>query len=241
MPRTIRYGSRGYDVQVAQGILDIFADGIFGPITHKAVRKFQKSKTLKPDGVVGTKTWPELFAHADATRKRFAADRQRGRIHYNVWLIPQMKNRACWYACGLMVRFWKRELQQMCREGEPDPTEIPAAVRLYKANNVLPWTRIIAFARLMGLKNTPRGPMTMGPGFIHDLLQRHGPLWVPVEWAEGGGHVIVITGIADDGSYVEINDPWPVGRGKRDRKDLLWLNRHVSTATDRPILWSHGK
>ena len=77
----------------------------------------------------------------------------------------------------------------------------------------------------------------MSPMFIHDLLKDHGPLWVPLEWADGGGHIVVITGISTDGSEVEINDPWPVGRGKRDKKDMLWLNNHVSTAADRPILY----
>ena len=223
---------------MAQGILDIYADGIFGSITDKAVRKFQKSKFLKVDGIVGKKTWPVLFSHAHAVRRRFAEDRTRGRIHYNVWLIPQMKDKACWYASALMVRYWKRELQQMCREGEPAPNEIPAAVLLHKHNNVLPWVKIVTFAKLMGLRTIPRGQMTMAPTFIHDLLKNHGPLWVPLEWSGGGGHIVVITGITTDGSVVEINDPWPPKRGKKDKKDMLWLNKHVSTAASRPILWS---
>jgi len=237
MPATIARGSKGYDVQVAQGILSIYADGIFGPKTDKAVRDFQKTrKKLKVDGIVGPKTWPELFAHAAATRRRFAEDRRRGSIHYNVWLIPQMKDKACWYASALMVRFWKRELKQMCEVGQPDPSEVPAAVRTYKNNNVLGWGKIIRFAQLMGLKTAARGAMTMAPAFIHDLLRRRGPLWVPLEWTGGGGHIVVITGISMDGSTVFINDPWPVGRGKKDSKDLLWLNKHVCTALDRPIL-----
>lgn len=35
-------------------------DGIFGPLTKQAVQEFQKSKGLKPDGVVGPITWAEL-------------------------------------------------------------------------------------------------------------------------------------------------------------------------------------
>ena len=240
MARTIRRGSLGYDVQEAQGALDLTADGIFGSKTDRAVRKFQRSKGLKDDGIVGKKTWPALYEHSASKRQRFAADRQRGRIHYNVWLIPQMKDKACWYATGLMVRYWKRQTQQMTTVGEPDPSQIPDAVLLYKHNNVLPWVKIVAYAKLMGLRTTPRGPMSMGPQFIHDLLKKHGPLWVPLEWSGGGGHIVVITGISADGATIEINDPWPVGLGKRDTKDLLWLNKHVSTAPDRPILWSLG-
>ena len=35
-------------------------DGKMGPMTHQAVKEFQKTKGLKPDGVVGLKTWTEL-------------------------------------------------------------------------------------------------------------------------------------------------------------------------------------
>jgi murein L,D-transpeptidase YcbB/YkuD len=35
-------------------------DGKISPQTKEAIREFQKSKGLKPDGVVGQKTWKEL-------------------------------------------------------------------------------------------------------------------------------------------------------------------------------------
>lgn len=36
-------------------------DGRFGPATEKAVKKYQKAKRLKEDGIVGTKTWSKLL------------------------------------------------------------------------------------------------------------------------------------------------------------------------------------
>ena len=35
-------------------------DGKIGPQTRRAIREFQKSKGLKPDGIIGQKTWEEL-------------------------------------------------------------------------------------------------------------------------------------------------------------------------------------
>lgn len=55
--RTIKLGSHGDDVRYLQRKLGIPADGIFGPITRRAVIKFQKSHLLAADGIVGPRTW----------------------------------------------------------------------------------------------------------------------------------------------------------------------------------------
>lgn len=57
---TVRRGSRGPDVFALQTALNIKADGVFGPKTEQAVIKFQKSKQLLPDGIVGPMTWAAL-------------------------------------------------------------------------------------------------------------------------------------------------------------------------------------
>lgn len=56
----VKRGSRGPDVFALQTALKIEADSVFGPATETAVIKFQKSKQLLPDGVVGPMTWAAL-------------------------------------------------------------------------------------------------------------------------------------------------------------------------------------
>lgn len=63
---TIRRGSKGEIVTQCQDLLskdgyDLEVDGIFGPITEKRVKEFQKKHKLVVDGIVGPKTWTELL------------------------------------------------------------------------------------------------------------------------------------------------------------------------------------
>ena len=64
-PPTLRRGAKGNYVRVLQTKLRSFGllkavDGDFGRLTDKAVRAFQVSNGLKPDGIVGPKTWLAL-------------------------------------------------------------------------------------------------------------------------------------------------------------------------------------
>lgn len=66
--RTLRRGSRGDDVADLQarlnsaGVADppLAVDRIFGPLTQAAVREYQGSHDLDPDGIVGPLTWAAL-------------------------------------------------------------------------------------------------------------------------------------------------------------------------------------
>lgn len=62
MPK-IQRGDRGAAVALAQSLLMIKDDGIFGPRTDAMVRDFQTSKSLKRDGIIGKGTWKALFAN----------------------------------------------------------------------------------------------------------------------------------------------------------------------------------
>jgi hypothetical protein len=47
---------------VIRAALHVDADGIFGPGTEAALRKFQSAKGLVPDGIAGPRTWTALDA-----------------------------------------------------------------------------------------------------------------------------------------------------------------------------------
>lgn len=72
--KLLRRGSRGETVRDLQRTLTglgypLEADGIFGPLTERAVRMFQKDRGLVADGIVGPRTASALrAASASATR-----------------------------------------------------------------------------------------------------------------------------------------------------------------------------
>lgn len=58
--KVLRRGSRGDNVKFLQSKIGTTADGIFGPKTEAAVKKFQRSKNIAVDGIVGPVTWGKL-------------------------------------------------------------------------------------------------------------------------------------------------------------------------------------
>jgi hypothetical protein len=57
---TLQMGDTGESVKKLQALLKIGVDGDFGPKTKIAVVKFQRSKGLYADGIVGKNTWAAL-------------------------------------------------------------------------------------------------------------------------------------------------------------------------------------
>ncbi|HEV2061584.1 MAG TPA: peptidoglycan-binding domain-containing protein, partial [Solirubrobacteraceae bacterium] len=57
----LQRGSVGDAVAQVQARIGVDDDGIFGPITERAVRKFQAAHGLEPNGVVDAATWSAIF------------------------------------------------------------------------------------------------------------------------------------------------------------------------------------
>jgi hypothetical protein len=69
----VKRGDRGDAVEAVQAALGIAVDGIFGPQTERAVKRFQRRKGLTVDGVVGPETRDALglepFARGSVRRQ----------------------------------------------------------------------------------------------------------------------------------------------------------------------------
>lgn len=64
-PGTINPGDKNDSVRLIQMALDLDADGDYGPATKKAILAIQAAHPgLDANGVVGPKTWQEIFNHA---------------------------------------------------------------------------------------------------------------------------------------------------------------------------------
>lgn len=59
--RTVRMGSRGDTVKAVQRKLGLTVDGIFGPATQRAVKRWQAEQGLTADGIVGPNTIDRMF------------------------------------------------------------------------------------------------------------------------------------------------------------------------------------
>jgi cell wall-associated NlpC family hydrolase len=59
--RTVERGDRGNAVRALQRILHQHADGVFGPTTRRALKRFQRRHGLTADGVAGPTTWQALL------------------------------------------------------------------------------------------------------------------------------------------------------------------------------------
>ncbi|WP_157074526.1 peptidoglycan-binding protein [Janibacter corallicola] len=66
---TLREGSRGPDVQLAQRVIGVTADGVFGPDTKAALREWQGEHGLTRTGVLDDDTWNRMVAEGEVSAR----------------------------------------------------------------------------------------------------------------------------------------------------------------------------
>src|SRR5690349_7595223 len=64
--KPLKRGSHGARVEQVQRWLGLTPDGIYGPATKRAVKRFQRRRGLTVDGIVGPATWRALRRAAHA-------------------------------------------------------------------------------------------------------------------------------------------------------------------------------
>jgi hypothetical protein len=141
----------------------------------------------------------------------------------NVPLIPQTKNMACWYASAQMLVQWRRNKTMSTERAITDPSEDPASVKKWIANNGINDAFIMTLVADLGLQAVP--PLCPTSSAIESWLRNYGPLWV-----NGTSHITVIAGVDTGTEQVYVNDPWPPNVGKQEWRGMAWLMGIGSTA-----------
>lgn len=61
--KTIKINDTGAEVAILQHALGIEDDGVFGPVTDRSLKSYQRDKGLEPDGIAGPRTWETLLGY----------------------------------------------------------------------------------------------------------------------------------------------------------------------------------
>jgi hypothetical protein len=189
-------------------------DGIYGSETRKAVKKYQTSKHLTNDGVVGQNTMRALDTDLPGAGPKLPALPAASR-----YVVPGLvaardqlqlgHSNLCWAYTYAMLVSWKRQQSVDARQLV---TNVGATwLSRFDGNQLLLWVDTTAFYRAAGMRVEP---LMSFPIFEwSEMLKSYGPLSVHgLNNSLGGGHVRMLYGVqggADPRSTTMlILDPW---------------------------------
>lgn len=135
----------------------------------------------------------------------------------HVPLEAQQKSNTCWHAAALMIWYYSQG-----KTGRAGPMN--SLTDQWSKNNPIRPPEFIRLARNVGLlplANTTH--VSLSASFLEEALKRHGPIWCAGYWY-GVGHIIVLTGVAND--IVFLNDP---DGGVRKIGSLSWFNNKLAS------------
>ncbi len=192
-------------------------DGVYGNETVQAVKKYQRSKHFKDDGVVGQKTMGALDTDLpNGTESLPPLPSDQPTFGYIVpgaiSIFDQVAGghpMGCWAYSYTMMLSWKR-LETLAPDiaiadlGEPWWTR-------YTTNAGLARTATAQFYQAVGMQIEHMQSYPMTEWAL--LLRAYGPMTIhAVNNSLGGGHVRILYGITGDGTLegtrMMIIDPW---------------------------------
>ena len=143
----VKRGDRGSAVRSIQRELGIPADGVFGPMTERAVKRFQRRHDLVPDGIVGPLTRGALGLQPFSAR----SVRGKGGVRLPAVLRQIAECESGGNPRAVSPGGTYRGKYQFSREtwrnlgGSGDPADAPEwlqdrlALKLYRQSGTAPW------------------------------------------------------------------------------------------------------
>ena len=145
----VKRGDRGPAVRTIQRELHITADGVFGPLTERAVKRFQRRHGLVPDGIVGPLTRGALGLQPFSARSVRRTSSRSVELPRILRLIAECESGGNPRAVSPGGQY--RGKYQFSREtwralgGTGDPADAPEwrqdrlALKLYRQSGTAPW------------------------------------------------------------------------------------------------------
>ena len=145
----VKRGDRGSAVRAIQRELGITADGVFGPMTERAVKRFQRRQDLVPDAIVGPITRGALGLEPFSARSVRRTSSRRVRVPRILRRIAECESGGNPRAVSADGRY--RGKYQFSRStwrglgGKGDPADAPEwlqdrmALKLYRQSGTAPW------------------------------------------------------------------------------------------------------
>ncbi|MCW4601030.1 peptidoglycan-binding protein [Janibacter hoylei] len=154
---TLREGASGPDVQLAQKVIGVSADGVFGPATREALKTWQSKNGIKVTGILDQATWDQMV--------KLGKIPPRGGDDAGGALTPYLKTKIRLGSTGDAVKALQKELKISADGVFGSGTE--KAVKAYQKSKELDQNGIVSpnvWRALAGLKYTKTDPAKSAPG-----------------------------------------------------------------------------
>lgn len=206
----IRRRAIGTHVKAVQARVGTRVDGAFGPVTERAVRRYQKRHGLVADGEVGPRTWTSMFGGSPRRLTDVERALRWARHQVGVKEFPAGSNR------GPRIDDWERATlgwtgYAWCQAFANAVLVQGGGVQLRSAYTpqVVQWAKEERYGlRLVSIASRRAGDFVYfkWPGVSHDFCDHVGVLLNPAESIEGNTSRANSTGSQNNGGEVAIRN-----------------------------------